>query len=136
MLSSKASELCQSLGYHRIGTCKDESPNETEHKQFLFWIAYVLDKSLSLRLGRSSTIQDYDVTVPDARINSLDKSPTAAFFGLWVVASRLQGQIYELLYCPDAISQPELSRRSRVQLLLHRLGELDSLTHEATVRPM
>ena len=124
------------MGYHRIGTYKDKSLDEAERKQFLFWVAYVLDKSLSLRLGRSSTVQDYDVTVPDARITGLDTSSTAAFFGLWVIASRLQGQIYELLYCPDAIAQPELTRRSRVQLLLHRLGELDSLTHDASVRSM
>jgi hypothetical protein len=123
------------LGYHRIGTFSDECPKEAERKQFLFWIAYVLDKSLSLRLGRSSTIQDYDVTLPDARTNDPDTSSTAAFFGLWVIASKLQGQIYELLYCPEAIALPEPTRRSRVELLAQRLGELDSLTHETSVRP-
>ncbi len=134
-LSSKASELCQSLGYHRVGTFIDEPPKETERKQFLFWVAYVLDKSLSLRLGRSSTIQEYDVTLPDPRTSGPETSSTAAFFGLWVIGSRIQGQIYELLYCPEAIALPESTRRSRVQLLEHRLGELDSLTHETSVRP-
>jgi hypothetical protein len=130
-LTSKASELCQSLGYHRATTYNDESPDEIRHKQFLFWVAYILDKSLSLRLGRSSTIQDYDVTTPEPDIRS-SKTPTTAFFGLWVIGSRLGGQIYELLYCPEAIAQPESTRRSRVQLLARRLGELDALTHEAS----
>ncbi len=102
----------------------------------MFWVAYVLDKSLSLRLGRSSTIQDYDVTVPDTRMNGREKSSTAAFFGLWVIASRLQGQIYELLYCPGAIAQSDSTRKARAQVLLQRLGELDSLTLEASVSPM
>jgi hypothetical protein len=132
-LCSKASELCQSLGYHRITTYECESPDDAQHKQFLFWVAYILDKSLSLRLGRSSTIQDYDVTTPEPGTSGPDKTPTTAFFGLWVIGSRLGGQIYELLYCPEAIAQPEPIRRSRVQLLAHRLGELDALTHEASV---
>lgn len=133
ILSSKASELCQSLGYHRIGTYTTEPPDDAKYKQFIFWTIYTIDKSLSLRLGRSSTIQDYDVTVPDP--NSLPhEDPITSFFDLWVVVSRLQGQIYELLYCPDAIAQPEPVRKSRVQLLIRQLGEIDSLTLDVSVR--
>ncbi|KAK4149351.1 hypothetical protein C8A00DRAFT_18942, partial [Chaetomidium leptoderma] len=135
ILSSKASELCQSLGYHRIGTYNHESPDDGQRKQFLFWAVYVIDKRLSLRLGRSATIQDYDVTVPDPRSNTTVDTPIVCFFGLWVIGSRLQGQIYELLYCPEAIAQPEPVRRSRVQLLVERLDNLDYLTYETSVRP-
>ncbi|KAK4039663.1 hypothetical protein C8A01DRAFT_46920 [Parachaetomium inaequale] len=131
VLSSKASELCQSLGYHRIATYTHESPDRAHHKQYLFWAVYTMDKSLSLRLGRSSTIQDYDVTVPDPG-DGPGQSPVGSFFGLWVIASRIQGQIYELLYCPDAVAQPEPVRRSRAQLLLVRLGELEALTNQTT----
>jgi hypothetical protein len=92
-----------------------------------------VDKSLSLRLGRPSTIQDFDVTVPYTPRNNQGHTAITSFFQLWVIASRIQGQIYELLYCPEAIAQPEPVRRSRVQLLVGRLEELDTLTREATV---
>jgi hypothetical protein len=133
ILTSKASELCQSLGYHRIGTYQNEPSDDAKYKQFLFWIIYTMDKSLSLRLGRSSTIQDYDVTLPDPH-SIPHQNPITSFFDLWVTVSRLQGQIYELLYCPVAIAQPEPVRKSRVQLLIHQLGEIDALTREASVR--
>jgi hypothetical protein len=129
--------LCQSLGYHRNTTYIHESPENAQCKQFLFWGVYTIDKGLALRLGRSSTIQDYDVTVPEPEDHGSPRPgdfPIACFFGLWVIASRIQGQIYELLYCPDAIAQPEEIRKSRVQLLLDRLGELDTLTQDVTVR--
>jgi hypothetical protein len=107
--------------------------DDAKYKQFLFWIVYTMDKSLSLRLGRSSTIQDYDVTLPDPH-SIPHQNPITSFFDLWVTVSRLQGQIYELLYCPVAIAQPEPVRKSRVQLLIHQLGEIDALTREASVR--
>ncbi|KAK4096574.1 hypothetical protein N658DRAFT_519135 [Parathielavia hyrcaniae] len=129
ILSSKASELCQSLGYHRIETFRHEAPEPARRKQFLFWIAFVLDKSLSLRLGRSSTIQCNDVTIPKPTSGNPGHTPmVTAFFGLWVVGSKLQGDIYELLYCPGAIDQPLHVRQSNADLLLQRLEELDQLT--------
>jgi hypothetical protein len=57
-----------------------------------------------------------------------------AFCHLWVAASKIQGQIYELLYCPEAIAQPVSVRQSRVQLLVSRLDDLDILTCEICVR--
>jgi len=111
-----------------------EAPDDARHKQFLFWVTYVLDKSLSLRMGRSSTIQDYDVTVQIRPPTDPDATPNDAFFGLWVTGSRLLGEVYELLYCPAAIALPESTRRARAQDLLQRLGDLDALTAEASVR--
>ncbi|KAK4120198.1 hypothetical protein N657DRAFT_693139 [Parathielavia appendiculata] len=135
ILSSKASELCQSLGYHRMATFLHESPEPARRKQFLFWIAFILDKSLSLRLGRSSTIQCNDITVPEPTSGNPGHTPMiTAFFGLWVIGSRLQGEIYELLYCPGAINQPHHVRRSHADLLLQRLEELDTLTEAEAKR--
>ncbi|KAK4112867.1 hypothetical protein N656DRAFT_731328 [Canariomyces notabilis] len=133
-LSSKASELCQALGYHRIGTYKNSLPDDAERKQTLFWIVYTLDKSLSLRLGRSSTIQEYDITLPGPREDGPGVRPkeasTSAWFDIWVSISRLHGQIYELLYCPEALAQPREVREFRMQLLVGRLDQLDALTYQ------
>ncbi|GLA04363.1 hypothetical protein AnigIFM60653_004412 [Aspergillus niger] len=59
-LTSAAFRLCQTLGYHR--SSPSESGSKPSLGNILFWTVYVLDKAISLRLGRASTIQDYDVT--------------------------------------------------------------------------
>jgi hypothetical protein len=55
---------CQSLGYHRIQTMKNDTEDERMGKIFLFWHVYTMDKALSLRLGRPSFIQDWDMSLP------------------------------------------------------------------------
>jgi hypothetical protein len=123
------------MGYHRIATFHgQETIGEPSYKQFLFWAVYILDKSLALRLGRASTIQDYDITISEPAQDGANASPVTCFFDLWVMIAKVQGQIYELLYCPTAIAQSDLVRKTRVQLLLGQLDELDRLTNEATVR--
>ncbi|KAJ9165344.1 Fungal specific transcription factor [Coniochaeta hoffmannii] len=129
ILLSKASELCQTLGYHRIGSFKNDTPEDSRYKQFLFWVVYLLDKGLSLRLGRASTIQDYEITVPYPSregLHSATKSSqcVSAFIRLWIMISQVQGQIYERLYCPEAITQSESVRLSRAQALAERLEEI------------
>jgi len=41
-----------------------DSPETRGRKINLFWFLYTMDKGLCLRLGRASTIQDYDIAVP------------------------------------------------------------------------
>ncbi|KAL2261569.1 hypothetical protein VTK26DRAFT_3876 [Humicola hyalothermophila] len=134
VLSSKASELCQTLGYHRVETYTNVHPDAAQYKQFLFWIVYTMDKGLCLRLGRSSTIQDIDVTAPAAPVGDSDTSRSAlnSCFAAWVATAKVQGQIYELLYCPDALAQPRAVRQSRAQLLLKQLEELNVQTLQAS----
>ncbi|KAF4441897.1 hypothetical protein F53441_11857 [Fusarium austroafricanum] len=129
-LSCKASELCQTLGYHRISTMKSDKPREAQRKQFLFWNAYFIDKSLSLRLGRASTIQDWDVTVPLPTTTPVNSTPLSAFISLWVATARCQGHIYELLYSPDSMTQSADVRRFRVQKLVGDLEEISRRSKE------
>lgn len=61
-LTSTAARLCQSLGYHRL--IPDRSGDNVVYvkRAMLFWSVYFIDKSLSLRLGRASALQDYDIS--------------------------------------------------------------------------
>ena len=52
------------LGYHRADSMVKDSPETRGRKINLFWFLYTMDKGLCLRLGRASTIQDYDIAVP------------------------------------------------------------------------
>lgn len=56
-----AANICQTLGYHRA---RNPSTTESEHKAMLFWTTYIFDSALSLRAGRPTAIQDWDITIP------------------------------------------------------------------------
>ncbi|KAL4723265.1 hypothetical protein ACLX1H_009755 [Fusarium chlamydosporum] len=123
-LSCKASELCQTLGYHRMSTMKNDKPREAQRKQFLFWNTYFIDKSLSLRLGRASTIQDWDVTVPLPSENPINATPLSPFIALWIATARCQGHIYEHLYSPGSMKESDDVRRFRSQKLVSDLQDI------------
>ncbi|KAK4448419.1 fungal-specific transcription factor domain-containing protein [Podospora aff. communis PSN243] len=134
ILITKASELCQTLGYHRAETYKNEDPEDARHKEFLFWAVYLLDRSLCLRLGRSSSIQDYDITVPYPSGTVPHRIAIAEFMKLWIKGSQIQGLIYERLYSPEAVRQTEVVRRARMQSLVQQLKELEDSTNEVIAR--
>ncbi|KXH27090.1 hypothetical protein CSAL01_11849 [Colletotrichum salicis] len=101
-LSSKASEICQTLANHRESYSKIEREEDARFKRFLFWSNYFVDKSLSLRLGRASTFPEWTITVTRPSIADPHEEPALAYFVLWVEAARCQGTIYEMLYSPDS----------------------------------
>lgn len=107
--------MCLHLGLHRGATWRDESPTARNQNAWLFWNVYVLDKGLSLRLGRPSVIQDYDITVP-IPTSSIDRHPAIEHCLLtWIKVSRCQGRVYELLYSPAALAQDDGIRTARAQ---------------------
>ncbi|PYI12339.1 hypothetical protein BO78DRAFT_2004 [Aspergillus sclerotiicarbonarius CBS 121057] len=129
IFSSKASELCQTLGYHRNASMKFDSQETIQCKTFLFWGVYFLDKSLSLRLGRASTIPDCDITIPRPSANNCN-APVMAYFPLWIESARCQGSIYAMLYSPSSLAQPDHVRQGRVHILLNDLQALEKATQE------
>jgi hypothetical protein len=42
---------------------KNDSQEDRETKIYIFWMIYFFDKSMSLRLGRASFIQDFDISL-------------------------------------------------------------------------
>ncbi|KAJ5344597.1 hypothetical protein N7452_002601 [Penicillium brevicompactum] len=128
--SSKASELCQTLGFHRNVSMRADSQNAIQYKLFLFWSVYFLDKSLSLRIGRASTIPDCEITLPRPSANSFSHAPVMAYFPLWIESARCQGNIYAMLYSPSSLAQPDTVRHERVQILVNDLQALEKATHD------
>ncbi|CAG8947963.1 unnamed protein product [Penicillium salamii] len=127
---SKASELCQTLGYHRDSYMKVDSQDIIQYKLFLFWSVYFLDKSLSLRLGRASTIPDCEITIPRPSVSSFSHAPVMAYFPLWIECARCQGNIYAMLYSPSSLVEPDTVRHDRVQVLVNDLQALEKATRE------
>lgn len=102
-------------------------------QQLLFWCVYFLDKSLSLRLGRASLISDWDITVPEPTTEMAQSNPSLGILVVAVRTARCQGRIYELLYSPDSVCQPEHIRRARVEDLALRLNQIRAETAEMNV---
>ncbi|TQN65622.1 Leptomycin B resistance protein pmd1, partial [Colletotrichum shisoi] len=84
-------------------------------RKFLFWTNYFLDKCLSLRLGRASTIPDWDITTH--RPSTADTHKEAV-----------------VVYSPEAIAQPDHARQSRAQLLVNDLRMLGQAMKETEVQ--
>lgn len=109
--------MCRTLGYHQIHTMKDDKPQMKADKSLLFWCTYMLDKALSLRLGRASVLQDYDISLPHVTPDAKAAYPGKEVMTLWIQHARVLGRIYERLYSPGALRQPESVRTEQVSLL-------------------
>lgn len=134
-LVATAADLAQRLGYHRPALLEGETPEAKQSKNYVFYFIYYLDKSLSLRMGRASTIQDYDIATPfpslspDLDFNKL--GPTQMLIFLAKLAS-IQGRIYQHLYSSSALSK---STEARVEKALGLAAEMTDLmdTHSTRV---
>ncbi|KAG5660817.1 hypothetical protein KAF25_002460 [Fusarium avenaceum] len=116
-----ASHMSQTLGMHsRVETAQD--PPETKAvKHKLFWLLYVQEKALSLRLGRSSTIRDSDITIPFPHVNSLSEISYFSQLHKMKDLAHLQGKIYDQLYSSGALQQPQDIRTTRARCLAAEL---------------
>lgn len=98
-----------------------DTPSTQQEKMGLFWSIYCLDKALSLRLGRSSSIQDYDISLPMNFEASNVVQPWKTIHKLWIRLAKIQGKVYEFLYSPAALSQPEEDRVSHARQLAEEM---------------
>lgn len=85
----------------------------------MFWYVYVIDKSLSLRLGRSSTLQEYDIAL-DLPAKSSDPAvrPWNLIYEFWVRLAGFNGRIYEELYSARALSDSEADRTRKARCII------------------
>ncbi|KAI1818659.1 fungal-specific transcription factor domain protein [Poronia punctata] len=128
ILVSRAAHMCRTLGYHQIHTMKDDTAQTKADKSLLFWCTYMLDKALSLRLGRASVLQDYDISLPHTTPDAKAAYPGKEVLALWIQHARVLGRIYERLYSPGALRQPEDARTEQVMLLSAEQNRLMSET--------
>ncbi|KAF2447202.1 hypothetical protein P171DRAFT_384374 [Karstenula rhodostoma CBS 690.94] len=95
---SAASNHCLTLGYNRYQPYAEQTNMLCLAQECLFWAVYRLDKGMSLRLGRSSTIRDEDISI----------SPIPDDPG--VRTARIQGRAYDELYSPKGLLREETER--------------------------
>lgn len=123
-LSARAASMCISLGFHQIDSMRNDPPDLRDTKMAVFFGVYTLDKSLSLRLGRSSTIQDWDMSLPLPHMNVEDI--WEKMFAIWIAMSTVQGRIYEELYSPKALLQSPEERAQSARQLVDEMNKINA----------
>jgi len=132
MLTSRAVNMCLDLGWHRAATSKGEGGADSTSRAVLFWTAYMLDKGISLSLGRASAVQDYDITL-SRDIGDLKAGPQWRFIiNGWVKLAEVQGNLYQRLYSPAALLQTDEERTRAARALGEELKILMTQMHLAT----
>ncbi|KAE9380925.1 hypothetical protein N431DRAFT_136771 [Stipitochalara longipes BDJ] len=119
-----AAQVAQGLGLHRKPLQSwNLSDFETQERNRLFWVIYVLDKTISLRCGRPSLIDDKEIScsfpysTPILQTNTIPSicpgdqiaeqtPPGFDFFFIYTQYARICGNIAKLLYSASALSRP------------------------------
>ena len=120
-----AARLCMDAGFHRL---KDDDPDpQLNLKKVCFWSVYALEKVQSLSFGRTSNMQDFDITTSYPNMYPWLKH--GAWHELsscfWDVA-KVQSQIYEKLYSAHGrLQDPALKMESvrSIAAEIHRILE-------------
>jgi hypothetical protein len=115
-----STQMCQTLGYHRERALISESAQQRRRRKRLVWMIVIMDKSLSLRLGRASSIRDGDFTLEKTMDLTQDDVSAFSYMTLlpkWIDLALLQGQAYDDIFSPRALQQPEGIRVARARAL-------------------
>ncbi|SPO04682.1 uncharacterized protein DNG_07367 [Cephalotrichum gorgonifer] len=118
---NSASQIIQALGLQHAMTEGAGMLEETAQKRSLFWTIYTVEKMLALRLGRSSTIRDQDITLPRLGADRPSGTFLAELAPGWINIANIQGRIYDDIYSTGALMQPPHIRMSRAQALATEL---------------
>jgi hypothetical protein len=116
-LASTAMHLCQTLGYHRLSSMEHDPLPIQRKKQILFWSVYTILNMMSLRLGRACPIQNYDISLPMPADTSDIPKPWGPVCHWWTTSAIIQSKVYQYLYSPEALQQPESHRVAHARQL-------------------
>lgn len=126
---STASRMSQAMGLHRIASKEEQGLNsEARQKAKLFWAMFILEKNLSLQLGRSSTLRDHDITIPLKHVRTAFQigGSLGVLSPKWLQMSQIEGRVYDEIYSPDALQQAPNQRDARAMRLIADMNEITS----------
>ncbi|KAK7419743.1 hypothetical protein QQX98_003115 [Neonectria punicea] len=119
-LNSAAAAMCQTLGWHRL---EDIESAAKDTKSSIFWFCYMMDKGLSLRFGRNSVMQDWDISAP-RRFGSIHMTePWNDMLNAWIKTGSVLGEVYEKLYSPAATTQQPEQQVETARHLVHKMKQ-------------
>lgn len=124
ILVSAAGRLAYGIGLHRNPNESAFTEDEIVQRQNVFWSVYIMDKSIALRLGQPSVMNDDDIGIdlppeklPD-EIRTDNITIKAGIFRYHVQLAGLESRIYSTLYSARGQSKSLMER-------MRLVGELD-----------
>ncbi|KAK6215403.1 fungal specific transcription factor [Colletotrichum tabaci] len=118
MLVANAIRLAHSIGLHRKNCGSSLSPIERATRINVFWLAFSLDRELSLRTGRppAQDFGDFDVDLPDPQLqpdfsNSCPSTPSFNAFFAGTRLAVIQAKLYSEMYLSEVL-QPDAVREA------------------------
>ncbi|KAM0247753.1 hypothetical protein ACHAQJ_009714 [Trichoderma viride] len=118
--------LAHRLQLHSSSSARYLSPEETKQRILVFWIAYTLEKDISLRARTPSVQNDDDIDIPlppvvspdgTGVISTLDGRNHFNHFRHRIDLAYIQGKIYNLLYSSRAAKTKGEERKRRISHL-------------------
>jgi len=99
MAIGAAVRLALGLGLNRTLVDSHLTLSEVEERRNVFWALYVLDRGVSLRLGRPPTICEEDIEVSEPTLGPISQpSQVKDGFAQFVKLNRIKSEIYSKLY--------------------------------------
>ncbi|KAJ5812080.1 hypothetical protein N7474_008381 [Penicillium riverlandense] len=121
MAIGTAARLALGLGLHRTLVDSLLTTNDVEERRNVFWVLYVMDRGVSLRLGRPPTICEDDIEVSEPTPSrKLQSSPAKDGFAHFVKLNRIKSEIYSKLYSVRSLMGDGQTQRLAT---LHNLDE-------------
>jgi hypothetical protein len=123
VLAGAAGRLAQAIGLHRRLDIFGLSDAEMAQRQNVFWIAFMLEKGISIRSGRPSVFNDDDIGValpksnPVANANLSSENSVLDVFHQMATLALLESRVYSKLYSARSQTKPEIERLKWVGLL-------------------
>ncbi|CAG9956670.1 unnamed protein product [Clonostachys rosea f. rosea IK726] len=122
ILISVAMRMSQRLQLHSSSSLTQFAANEGNERTRVFWVAYILDREISLRTRTPFIHCDTDIDVPlptrdpegHGTVWSSDGSSKLEFFRHRVELARLQGKIYDALFSSSALKLAPTERQKTV----------------------
>lgn len=119
--------MCHTLGIHRESILRKDHPDVAHQKRLVFWVLHMIEKNLSLTLGRSSNFRDYDI---DCDYFSVSSDPRLAPWDLANIAcikvGSVQSRMYDQFYSATAKRQsPDQRAQAAEEIVVevHRLRD-------------
>lgn len=124
---STASRMSQAMGLHRTASQAEQelNPEARQHTK-VFWAMFILEKNLSLQLGRSSTLRDHDITISLKHVRTVYQvgGSLGVLSPKWLQVSQIEGRVYDEIYSPDALQQSPRQRDARAMKLVADMNEI------------
>ncbi|QPC74534.1 hypothetical protein HYE68_005286 [Fusarium pseudograminearum] len=116
MLIAAALRLAHAMNMHRESSNVGLTESQAEKRRRLFWMVYILDKDISLRMERPFGQDDDDMDVLLPSDGNLEPS-RQGLFNLRIGLAIIQGQVYKELYSTRAIQKTNTQRAAAAQNL-------------------